>query len=279
MLDARSEPNFDRLFETRRDSVLVIWDQMQRLQTDFCIAQELSFYHTSPQWNSARTVLDIGTGNGYYLGKIAARFPDKVYHGADSSAELITIAEREAARENVSFSRRSLFEITETYDLVLMRLLLQHVDDVQAVLEHVARLTNPGGSAFIIDAHDPWRYFHPDLPEFKKFFTAYAENERKEGRDRRVARRIEQALAASAAWRPGRALQLLIPSTIPGNLALFIKTYTLLVDLVEQSGKLQYDFLSVKEAWRRWSGIPHAYTQVGLSMISLERNGDKHRLN
>ena len=279
MLNEGLEFNFDRLFETRSDAVLGIWDQMQRLQTDFCIAQELSFYHTSPQWSDARTVLDIGTGNGYYLGKIAARFPDKIYHGIDSSAELIAIADREAARGNVSFSHHSLFEVTETYDFVLMRLLLQHVDDVQAVLEHVAGLINPGGSALIIDAHDPLRRFHPDLPEFTKFFTAYTENERNEGRDRRVAWRIEQALAASAVWRPGETLQLLIPSTIPGNSALFVKTYTLLVDLVEHSGKFRYNFPGVKEAWRRWSEIPHAYTQVGLNMISLERNGSEHHLH
>ncbi len=279
MLDERLESNFDRLFETRRDNVLGIWDQMQRLQTDFCIAQEMSFYHTSPQWSAAKTVLDVGTGNGYYLGKIAAGFPDKIYHGVDSSAELIAIADREAACGKVSFSHRGLFQVSGTYDFVLMRLLLQHVDDVEAVLEHAAALTNPGGSALIIDAHDPLRYFHPDLPEFKNFFAAYTENERKEGRDRRVAWRIEQALAASPVWEPRESLQLLIPSTIPGNLALFVETYSLLVDLVEHSGKFRYNFPSVKEAWRRWSDTPNAYTQVGLNLIRLERKGNEHCLH
>ena len=279
MLNERLDANFDRLFETRTDKVLEIWDQMQRLQTDFCIAQELSFYHTSPQWGTARTVLDVGTGNGYYLSKIAARFPDKIYHGIDTSAELIRIADREAAHGNLSFSHRGLLEVTRPCDFVLMRLLLQHVDDVQTVLEHVAALTNPGGSALIIDAHDAWRDFHPDLPEFKTFFAAYTENERKEGRDRRVAWRIEQALVGSPLWRPAENLQLLIPSTSPGNLALFVKTYTLLVDLVEHTGKFHYNFRSVKEAWRRWAETPNAYTQVGLNLIRLERKGTASCLN
>ncbi len=52
-----------------------IWDRLQRLQTNFCINQELPAYYTCPQWEKARTVLDVGTGNGYYLRKIAARFP------------------------------------------------------------------------------------------------------------------------------------------------------------------------------------------------------------
>jgi SAM-dependent methyltransferase len=244
---------------------------MQRLQTDFALAQELSFFYTSPQWHAAKTVLDLGAGNGYYLRKIAARFPNKIFHGVDVSAELLAIAEREAGGGNVSFSHRNLFDVTEPYDFVLMRLLLQHLDDIQAVLDHVAALANPGKSAFIIDAHDPLRFFHPDLPEFTKFFTAYAEHERQAGRDRYVISRVEQVIASSTVWRLGGTRQLLIPSTIPNNLDLFTRTYTLLVDLVEQAGELQYDFSTVKEAWQRWSERPDAYTQVGLTLIRIDR--------
>lgn len=261
----------DPLFGTQKRAILDIWNQMQRLQTDFAIAQELSFYYTSPQWDAARTVLDLGAGNGYYMGKIAARFSDKVYHGVDASAELIAIAEREVGGENRSFSHRNLFDVTEPYDFVLIRLLLQHLSDIQVALDHIAGVTNLGGSAFIIDAHDPFRFFHPEFPEFTAFFTAYAAHEREAGRDRQVASRVEQVIASSAVWRMGGTLQLLIPSTIPGNLDLFTRTYTLLVDLVEQAGELQYDFSVVKEMWLRWSKRPDAYTQVGLNLIRIDR--------
>ena len=163
MRQAKLSDRADPLFRTRKPTILEIWDQIQRLQTDFAFAQELSCYYTTPQWHAAKTVLDLGTGNGYYLKKIAARFPDKIYHGVDVSAELIAIAEREVSGENVSFSHRTLFDVKEPYDFVLMRLLLQHLDDVQAVLDHVAALTRPGGTALIIDAHDPLRFFYPDL--------------------------------------------------------------------------------------------------------------------
>ncbi len=264
-------PYSDPLFGTQKRAVLDIWNQMQRLQTDFAIAQELSFYYTSPQWHAATTVLDLGTGNGYYLRKIADRFPNKLYHGIDVSAELIAIAETEAGGENVFFSHRSIIDVEETYDFVLIRLLLQHLDDIQASLDHIASLTHPGGSAFIIDAHDPVRFFHPELPEFMAFFAAYAAYEREAGRDRRVASRVGQAISSSAVWRIGDTLQLLIPSTIPGNLDLFAKTYALLVDLVEQAGGLQYDFPTVKESWLRWSKRPDAYAQVGLNLIRIDR--------
>jgi SAM-dependent methyltransferase len=271
MLENTSNTCPDPHFVTRKPEILEIWDQMQRLQTDFAIGQELGFYYTSAEWQSARTVLDVGCGNGYYLGKIAGRFPEKSYHGIDLSAELVAVAKAESGGRNVSFSCRELYELTESFDFVLMRLLLQHLDDVPAFLDEVAMVTKPGKSALIIDAHDPARFFYPDLPDFMKFFTAYSENERKAGRDRCVFSRVKRALASSRAWRLGDITSLVIPSTIPGNMALFNQTYTLLVDLVEQAGELSYDFPGVKKAWRHWSQTPGAYAQVGLNMIRIDR--------
>lgn len=271
MIAEKHTESSDPLFGTQKSAILDIWNQMQRLQTDFAFAQELSFYHTTPQWHAANTVLDLGTGNGYYLRKLAASFPRKMYHGADMSGELIGIATKETHAGNIFFSQRGCFEVTERYDFVIMRLLLQHLEDVPAVLDHAATLTNIGGGAVIVDAHDPYRFFHPELPEFRAFFTAYAEHERKAGRDRRVASRVEQAIRASKVWRPGPTLPLLIPSTVGSNMDLFTKTYSLLVDLVEQAGEIQYDFSSVKQAWSRWAQSPEAYTQVGLNLIFLER--------
>jgi SAM-dependent methyltransferase len=265
--DTVADPHFD----THKGAIQSIWDQMQRIQTDFAIPQELSFYFTSPQWHEARTVLDIGSGNGYYLEQIAALFPEKTYTGIDTSAELVGIANRERSKKNVTFETTGLLDHTGTYDFVLMRLLLQHLDDIPAALDRVAQMTRPGGTALIIDANDTVRYFYPKLPQFTAFFAAYAEHELHAGRDRSVADRIEKALSESTTWIHGDTLSLLIPSTVNRNLELFTQTYSLFVDLVREVGDLTYDFDSVKEAWRRWSVLPDAYTQVGLNLIRLDR--------
>ncbi|MGY4648270.1 class I SAM-dependent methyltransferase [Mycobacterium sp. URHB0021] len=265
--DAEPDPHFG----THKAVIQRIWDQMQRLQTEFAIAQELSFYYTSPQWHEARTVLDVGTGNGYYLKQIAARFPDKSYTGIDISPELVGIANQETRTNNISFEKSHLFDHNGTYDFVLMRLLLQHLEDIPAALDCVSQLTRPGGTALITDANDSVRFFYPMLPQFTAFFAAYAEQEGRMGRDRSVANRIEKALLQSSTWIPGSTLSLLIPSTINGNLELFTQTYALLVDLVSEVGELPYDFGSVKEAWRRWSVLPDAYAQVGLNLIRIDR--------
>jgi SAM-dependent methyltransferase len=241
--------NHDPLFGTQKSTVLDIWDEMQRIQVNFAFAQELSFYYTTDRWHQARTVLDIGTGNGYYLGLLSGRFPNKAYHGIDTSGELVAIAENEVGSHNLNFLHGNLFDVNETYDFVIARLLIQHLDDVQAALSHIASITNLGGTAVIIDSYDPYRFFYPALPEFMQFFATYTEHEKAAGRDRNVADTVAKAIANIQSWKSAEPIKLLIPSTIPGNLDLFTRTYTLLVDLVEQVGELDYDYSAVKEHW------------------------------
>jgi len=259
----------DPLFESANPVLFRIWDTMQRLQTDLCIHQELAAYYSSAAWLNARSVLDLGTGNGYYLRKIATNFPEKHYLGCDSSAEFIEVARRECDLPNLEFRHTGLFEITGRYDFVIMRLLLQHLPDVPVVLEHLARLTD--GAVLIIDAYDPVRFYEPPLPRFMKFFQTYADNEARNGRERDVDTVLMSCLRSNPDWRAAPIEHLLIPSTIPGNLEVLRKNYALLIDLVEAAGQFDYDFDSVRKEWRWWCSLERAYTQVGLMLVQLDR--------
>lgn len=248
-----------------------IWDRLQRLQADLCIGQELSAYYTCPQWEKARTVLDVGTGNGYYLRKLAGRFPEKAYRGIDASRELIDIAREDGREDAPQFLHCDLFDATGGYDFVIMRLLLQHLPDITKALGKAADIVNPGGSALVLDAHDPTRFYMPDVPEFRSFFKAYGEFEARQGRDRAVASHLGALIEACPEWKLGRTTQFLIPSTIPGNMDLFRETYALVLDLIENHSKFQYDIAKVREAWRRWCELDGAYTQVGLTIVRIDR--------
>ena len=248
-----------------------IWNRLLYLQAKLCINQELPTYYTCPQWEKARTVLDVGTGNGYYLRKISGRFPEKAYRGIDTSKELIEIARKDGREDAIQFLHCDLFDATGGYDFVIMRLLLQHLPDITKALGKVADIINADGSVLVIDAHDPTRFYMPDVPEFRRLFKTYAEFEARQGRDRAVASRLGELIEACPEWKLGRTIQLLIPSTIPGNMDLFRETYALAVDLIENHSEFQYDFAKVREAWRRWCELDGAYTQVGLTIIRIDR--------
>ena len=149
--------------------------------------------------------------------------------------------------------------------------MLQHLPNIGSVLDHVAKITKVGGSGLIIDAHDATRFFRPSLSSFMDFFAAYVKNEAKGGRDRNVGSVLTRNLESNPSWRMGSTLQLLIPSTIPGNLELMRRNYALLIELVEEVGNLEYDFEKLKEEWRWWCGLDKTYTQVGLCLSRIDR--------
>jgi SAM-dependent methyltransferase len=267
-----ADPHADPHFASKNPVLLRIWDNLQRWQTEFCFAQELTAYYTSDLWHKAQRVLDVGTGNGYYLQKLAKVFPAKSYLGIDSSPEFIHIAQRERTLSNITFRHLDLFDLDGQFDFLIVRLLLQHLPEAGAALQRLRALTRPGGAALIIDACDPTRYFHPPVDAFMAFFQAYREHESGKSRNRDAALQLRNDSSLCSGWTVGPTLQLLIPSTIGDNLSLFKKTYGTVIDMVEEAGELSYNFEDVRREWARWCGDDRAYTQVGLILTQLERD-------
>lgn len=262
----------DPLFETSHQSDLTeMWDRVQRTQVDLGFAQELVAYYSADTWMEAKSVLDLGTGNGYYLRKLASYFPDKTYCGIDSSQELIAIAESETTVPNISFRYCDLFDAGGQYDFVIMRLLLQHIQDVSRALAKVAEMTRPGGSALIMDPYLPARLFRPEAPELTKFLAAYKAQQAEQGLDREIAAHLDAEIDSNPKWRLADRMVLINPSTFPGTLEIFQETIYLMVKIIETTGAMRYDFDRVRREWDWWCSVENAYVQVGLAVFRLDR--------
>ena len=259
------------LFETRNSRLVDIWDRLQCYQADFCIAQELPYYFTFEQWQHAEDVVDVGTGNGHYLGRIAESFPNKNYVGIDHSEDFLRIAENRVRSDRISFVQQDVWSLSGTYDFAILRLVLQHVPDVVGVLQRLGKVVQPGGGALVVDAHDPLRFFSPPLPIFMEFFKAFRLQEQRAGPDKTVTTGLQALVQSHPDWTIEAATTMTIPSTISGNMELFRDTYGLVVDMVELVGELDFEFDRVREEWRWWCGLDHAYTQVGLDVVRLVR--------
>lgn len=267
---ANASPRSSPFFEVDA-KMLEIWDKAQRLQSDLNFPMEAPAFFMSEAWRRAEHVLDVGAGNGYYLGHLSAMFPEKAYCGIDNCEELIKIANQENDSGNIRFEPIPFLESSGQYDALIMRLFLQHMTDVDANLTHAALLTSPGGALFIFDAFDAARLFEPDLPEVMAFFRAFAETSARRGLDRDVRNRVHQALQTSSHWRLEREMRTIVSSAIPGTIELFRNIYTLFIDLAEHTRALDYDFAAVREEWRRWCALEKAYSQIGLTIIELSR--------
>src|SRR5262249_21913093 len=121
IMERSNSPLFGSDFRT-----IEIWDRMQRLQTDFCFPMELPAYFMSAAWNRANKVLDVGSGNGYYLKRLNSFFPQKSYYGIDNSDDLLKLALQDNSSHNVKFACIPFLDVKGRYDFILMRLFLQH---------------------------------------------------------------------------------------------------------------------------------------------------------
>jgi len=266
-----TQPLQDPFFQTSDLSISGIWDLLQRTQADLTFFQDLGFFYGSPEWLAAKTVIDLGTGNGYYLSRLASHFPEKKYLGLDKSSELIQTAERDVSRAVINFVCCDLFDAPGTYEFATMRLLLQHLSDLDAVLSKVAQLIRPGGSALIIDSCDPLRFFYPPMPEFVRFFAAYTKAQETMGLDRSVVGQIMKKVEDHPQWEFRAHHRLIVPSTIPGNMDLFRRIYGLVIDVIERTSNVSCSYDKVRAELRWWCGQERAYTQVGVDVVQLKR--------
>lgn len=258
---------WDKEYETLND----IWSELHRIQTDFCFEMELGCYYSSPLWHEAKTVIDLGTGNGYYLGRLSSVFSGKHYTGIDINGAFVEFAKSGVQNPAVHFECSDLFTFEEKFDFLLMRLVFQHLSNPETAIDKIAELLKPGGGAFIIDALDQYRFYYPEPSEYVRFFKAFAQHQRSCGFDRDIAGKLPKLIEEHHKLQLKKNQKLLIPSTISNNLTLFEQTYYLVIQLLQKDGKMQYDFNHVKKAWREWCRLPNKYMQVGLRYISLSR--------
>ncbi len=93
-------------------------------------------------------LLEIGFGDGSFLEAMAARGWDA--HGIDTAGAAVAAA---GERPSIVVERGDILDKAyegESFDLVVMRHVLEHVRDPQATLEEVWRTLKPGGEVCII---------------------------------------------------------------------------------------------------------------------------------
>lgn len=105
----------------------------------------------------AKSVLEVGCGEGHVTEKLARRYPGARVTGSDVSPEII--AEARAAHPGLRFEVRSVYDVAADggrYDLVVACEVLEHLDDPAAALEALTRVA--GRHLFVSVPREPlWR--------------------------------------------------------------------------------------------------------------------------
>lgn len=138
------------------------------------------FIYSNIDFGSAKSVLDLGCGNGYDLVQMGRRLPsDAVLVGLDSRAQAVEAARGSALDDpRLSFgvadaSERIPFE-SERFDVVLSNNMLECIVDKDALVKEAARVLKPGGQ--IVFAHFDWDsqlFDGPDKALVRKIVQAF----------------------------------------------------------------------------------------------------------
>ena len=258
------------VFNTSNKNLESIWVDLQKFQVEFAFRQELALYYQSPSWFSSETVLDAGCGNGYYIKMLNRFFPNKHFIGIDLSAEFIDLACQETIPDNFNFIVSDFFDSEGVYDTIIMRLFLQHLQEPLIALDKAKTLLRRGGCVLIVDSIDDYRHYHPDIPKFQNLFEIYRNQQHNQNKNRDIATQISDFVKDNSDWNVQVDQDIVIPSTLGNNQELFLKVYTLFVDMVQTVGDIDYPFQETRDeitAWNEKGG----YTQIGLKLLSIVR--------
>jgi len=142
-------------------------------------------------------ILECGSGPGHILEKLLASFPASRITGIEIDPLLARSSRERLAEQAVGrleIYERSVMQmefLENTFDIVIARLLLEHLPDPVTAAREILRVLKPGGKGIFIDNDfDLHLRAFPDIPELAILYDAYCRCRIAEGGNPRIGREL-----------------------------------------------------------------------------------------
>jgi trans-aconitate 2-methyltransferase len=129
---------------------LQFWDETLEAQIQFSGTVELPYLLSKIRQRKPARIIDIGTGNGAFLLRIAQEFPEIHFVGIDHNQGLLELFKKKLAKaglQNVEI-QESYFDtqgLAQAEEFIFERYTLGHVSDPAGFCRGVFRSLRPGG--------------------------------------------------------------------------------------------------------------------------------------
>ncbi len=135
-----------------------LWDVFLEGQAQLFFEPEFQWIANQVWWQQAKSILEIGSGNGAYLSKLADQFQEKTFYGIDNLSLSVKHANERYARDRILFEEGNAEVFNEqlfhSADIVLFRLTLQHLKQPLLALQNAWHYLSSNGYVLIIDSCD-----------------------------------------------------------------------------------------------------------------------------
>lgn len=261
----------ERLLATADAQSFMQWQLLLEHQVSTFWPYELDFFLSSDHWTGSLKVLDVGCGTGHYASYLRRYFPDKSYTGIDISPEHIAAAKANSKLKGMEFHRASLFDFRppELFDAVVMRLVLQHLDDLKSTLDATRSLMKEEGSIIIIEPDPLALKNFPPTPKFDQLLIDYATSAKVASKTRAKLTHLGEQLSNLADWNVDERATYVAPSVGPFSNSSLLQIFSLWIDIFENSKAVDTDFDSVRAELDAWASNVNTFSRMGLQLYCL----------
>lgn len=253
------------------------WHQLLQLQAEMFLPHEISFFLSSKDWMNAGTVLDVGCGNGSYISMISDHFSEKSYTAIDVSPELISIAKRRNLRNDIKYELQDFYNLQskQLFDVILMRLIVQHLDDFHSVLKHASKLLRPGGSLVIIEPDFKNSWNRPETPKFDRLLQGLNDYSVQNQTNRHILSELDSVARSTDDWTITQDVLSSVPYVGSSIDSSVLRLYKLWIDILDNSQIISLQFREVRSELQTWSERDDAYAQIGIRFLHLKHVSSK----
>jgi SAM-dependent methyltransferase len=267
-----AQPQKDAFLETSTAASAGAWDDLLRVQVDLFVEHELAHLSKSTAWRSARTVTDVGCGNGYYLSRVRGQIPDKAYVGIDVSPELIAFARSRHKAPNLQYVCRDfLRDGAPPSDVILLRFVLQHLPDLQTVLTRATTALSPSGTILIVEPDLAASRCEPELPLFFAMLAAFESRRRLAGVLRGEISTIARSVEALPGWRVVDDSAVRVHCQGPFEDSMTAAAFRGWANICRRYAGFDHAFQAVDEEIDAWTHLPNARCDIGLRITEIVR--------